>query len=220
MLIEEVRRKTEHANTILKDCEERFARTCSQMRVAHLESEYEGIPAQKLLESAIFYDLVVVGLRTSFHFETRDGALEPLSEILDRTITPVLAVPAKGLEKPENVIIAFDGSLGSARAMHDFVRFAQPYSPSIKIVVAEKEKSQSDFLFRNATAFLRAHGFEKVTTEAIDGPIIPAMEAGAASGVDLIVAGIHSKKVLHDLFVGSFTRSLIQRGDVALFLSH
>ena len=215
-----VRDKTKHAEAILKDCMDRFAQTCEKMRVGHLETEYEGIPAQKLLDSAIFYDLVVVGLKTSFHFETRKESIEGLDEILDRTVTPILAVPVTGLETPDKVLVAFDGSLGSARALHDFARYAFPYQCNIKIIVGEKEPEEADFLLRNAEAFLRAHGFDQVMTEAIEKPIEDVVDEAIAAGINLVVAGIHSKKKFQDIFVGSFTKALIDRGDVSIFLSH
>jgi nucleotide-binding universal stress UspA family protein len=218
--MKEVFAKKNHADQILKECLERFAKTCEEMGVAHLETEYEGIPAQKLLESAIFYDLMVVGIKTSFHFETRKESIEGLDNLLERTITPILAVPASGLEKPESVLVTIDGSLGSARAMHDFVRYAQAYNCPVKIIVAEKEASEAEFLLKNAAAFMRAHGFDKVETEAVNNDINEATANEIANGVNLIVAGIHSRKVIKDMFVGSFAKGLIDRGDTAIFLSH
>ena len=219
-MIDEVRKKIHHADEILRDCLDRFAKTCEEMGVAHLETEYEGIPVQKFLESAIFYDLIVVGMKTCFHFETRKDIFQPVDKLLDRTVSPILIVPATGLEKPEKVLITVDGSMGSSRALHDFVRYATPYTFESKLVCAEKEPHESDFLLSNAAEYLRAHGIEEITTEAIEGPIQDAVDGGAANGVNLIVAGIHSKKRIKDQFVGSFTKYLVKRADISLFLSH
>jgi len=57
-------------------------------------------------------------------------------------------------------------------------------------------------------------------TEAIEKPIEDVVDDAIAGGINLVVAGIHSKKKFQDLFVGSFTKALIDRGDVAMFLSH
>ena len=219
-MIDEVRKKIHHADEILKDCLERFAKTCEKMGVAHLESEYDGLPVQKFLESAIFYDLIVVGMKTAFHFETRKDIFEPVEKLLDRTVAPILIVPATGLDNPEKVLITIDGSMGSSRALQDFVRYAHPYTFEAKLVCAEKESHESDFLLSHAADYLRAHGFDAITTEAIDAPIQDAVDQGAADGVNLIVAGIHSRKRIKDRFVGSFTKYLIERADISLFLSH
>ena len=117
MLGDQFREKIAHASEVIDDCKKRFADTCESNRVPHYETEYEGIPAAKLLESSIFSDLIVMGLRTYFHFETREeGDGNSLDLFLDRTITPVLAVPKSGLSEIKKVLVAFDGSIGAARA--------------------------------------------------------------------------------------------------------
>ncbi|MDF1813990.1 MAG: universal stress protein [Verrucomicrobiales bacterium] len=219
-VMESVMKKKHHADQILKECLDRFAATCDKMGVTHFESEYEGIPARKLLESAIFHDLMVVGIKTSFHFETRKESIEGFDTLLDRTITPIIAVPARGLEKVDSVLVTMDGSLGSARALQDFSRFIQPYQAKIKIVVAGKKKEEADFLLKNSGDFLRSHGITQIETEAVDAEIKDYVDAELKNDVDMVVAGIHSKKLLKDMFVGSFTKSLFERGDVSLFLSH
>ena len=223
MMIGEVQRKIQHADHILKDCIERCAATCRAADVAHRETEYEGIPAEKLMGSAIFYDLVVTGLKNSFHFETRGTRSETLDELLDHTSTPVLAVPAEGMSKLERVLIGFDGSLGSARVLHDFMSFAAPYQPEIRIVTAENDKARADFLAGNAELLLRAHGFENVNRHIGKEPVADVFDHLLAPGmprVDLIVLGIHSGNPIKDFFVGSFTKGMIRRGDIPLFLSH
>ena len=223
MMIEEVQNKIKHADQVLKDCLDRCSATCREADVAHRETEYEGIPAEKLMGSSIFYDLIVTGLRNSFHFETRGTRIEPLDELLDHTATPVLAVPADGMPKLERVLIGFDGSLGSARALHDFISFAAPYQPEIIIVTAENDQTRADFLTGNAELLLRDHGFENVQRHIGKEPVADVFDQLLVPGmphVDLIVLGIHSGSLIKDFFVGSFTKRMIKRGDIPLFLSH
>lgn len=49
---------------------------------------------------------------------------------------------------------------------------------------------------------------------------LTAIDDGLTKGYDLIVCGMHSKRPLHDLLVGSFAKRLIERQENALFLSH
>ena len=220
MMIDAVQAKIRHADHVLKDAIERFATTCDEMGVRHLETEYEGIPAQKLLESSIFYDLIVVGLETAFHFETRGGQGDTLDKLLNRTATPVLAVPAKGMPALEKVIIAFDGSFGSSRALRDFMIMAKPFDPQLVVVAADLDSKQSDFLLTNASTLLESHGFSDVRTLASDKPVEKAFAEDVDDDADLIVAGIHSKHRFKDIFTGSFTARLIKEGRTSLFLSH
>ena len=221
LMVDEMRRKIDRADKTLRDCLERAAKTCHEAGIEHRESEYEGIPAEKLMASSIFHDLVVVGLETSFHFETRGDSGESLHRLLDHTSTPVLAVPATGMKRLERVLIAFDGSPGSARALHDFIPLAAPFDPEILVVAAEKSQEQSDFLLGNAELFLRDHGFTKVAREIAPESVGEAFSRLLKSpGADLVVLGMQSRNAIRDLFVGNFTRTMIERGNAALFLSH
>lgn len=221
LMVEEMQKKIAHADQVLRECLDRAAEICRNAGVDHRETEYEGIPAEKLMASSIFHDLVVVGLETSFHFETRGVKGESLHRLLDHTSTPVLAVPATGMRKLERVLVAFDGSPGAARALHDFVHVAAPYDPQILVFAAEKTPEQSDFLLGNAELYLRDHGFTKVSREAAPEPVETAFDRLIGDpGADLVVLGMQSRNAIRDFFVGNFTRTMIERGDTSVFLSH
>ncbi len=223
MMIEAVQEKKRHAGHIQEDSMARFVATCEKEAVQHFETKWEGLPAEKLLESSIFYDLVVTGLETFFHFETRgedEDNGRSLEELLSRTVTPVLAVPAKGLVNFKRALITFDGSLASARALQDFSRFAKPFEFEITVFVAGKPKKEAEFLLNEAKEFLGAHGLLNVILKHEFQPIENSLEPEFLDSFDLIVAGIHSKRIIKDFFVGSFTKSLIKKGTTPVFLSH
>ena len=220
LMIEAVNDKLQHADKLLHECLDQFGRICEKEGVSHFETEYEGLPVQKFLQSAIFYDLVVTGLETSFHFETRGGKGESLEKLLDRTSTPVLAVPLAGMPDPKKVLIAFDGTIGASRALRDFVEFARPYEFQATVVSAGMKPEHLDFLARNAMEYLESHGFEGVASVTSEKEIEEVLDEDLGSEFDLIVAGIHSRKPVKDFFIGSFAKNLIERGDTPLFLSH
>lgn len=214
-------------NDALKDAEEvitqaryDFANRCEEARVAHCESELEGIPANRILEASALFDLVVTGLRTFYHFETREGPGNSLSKFLDRTVAPVLAVPKGHREPFKKVLVAYDGSFGSSRALRDFVGFAKPYQFEITLFSADSDQAQAEALTNRAAAYLRAHNFKDIKTATSNKSPIDAIEQDYIEEVDLVVAGIHSRKFLKDAFVGSLTNKLIELGHTALFLSH
>lgn len=220
MMVDAVQAKIQHADQVLRDTLIRFSQRCEEAGVPHEETEYEGIPVQKLLESSIFHDLIVIGLETSFHFETRGGRGDTLDKLIDHTATPVLAVPSAGAADPTKVIIAFDGSFGASRAMRDFIPFASPFNPEITVVSAELPARKSDFLLSSAVALLESHGFTRVNWNASEMTVEETFTPAFTADADLIVAGIHSRRPIRDMFTGSFTASLIRNHDKPLFLSH
>jgi nucleotide-binding universal stress UspA family protein len=220
MMVDAVQEKIQHADQILRETLVRFSQVCEEAGVEHEETEYEGIPAQKLLESSIFHDLVVLGLETSFHFETRGGRGDTLDKLIDHTATPVLAVPQTGAANPGKVMIAFDGSFGASRALRDFVAFATPFDPEITVVSADLPAEKSAFLLSNAVALLKSHGFSRVHSRASEATVEETFTPEFVADTDLIVAGIHSRRPIRDMFTGSFTARLIREHNKPLFLSH
>lgn len=220
LMADEIQKKVAHADERLREVLAKAGAVCAECEVEHRATEYEGIPAEKLMASSIFHDLVVVGLRTSFHFETRGIEGESLHGLLDHTAAPLLAVPEAPMEKLRRVHVAFDGSPSAARALRDFMPIAAPFQPEIALVVADMPTDQSDFLLGQAELFLRDHGFSQISREAAPEPVEEAFDRILASGSDLLVLGMQARKAIRDFFTGNFTRTMIERGDTALLLSH
>lgn len=210
----------EQAEQIIGRAKERFAMTCDAEHVAHSEEELSGAPASIVTEIAALYDLIVMGLRTHFHFETRETEGDSLAKILDQTTTPVLAVPARTGGSFQRVLIAYDGSFPAARAIRDFAGFARPYEFEIHVFASGSDRAQSEALLERAAAYLRSHDLHGVKLHPTSQAPWDFVQKEFLGATDLVVAGIHSRKFIVDPFVGSFTRNLIEAGQAALFLSH
>lgn len=210
----------DEARETIARCEERFAAICDQHHVAHTEAELEGVPAALITEMSALYDLMVIGLRTFFHFETREGAGDSLARVLDRTACPVLAVPAQTQRPIERVVIAYDGSFPASRAIRDFVGFARPMGYRITLFSAGPDRAQSEALLKRAATYLRSHDISDFSVHVSELPPWESFRDELLEETDLLVAGIHSRKFLVDPFIGSFTKQLVDLDRIALFLSH
>ena len=198
----------------------KFAATCDAEGAHHHETKITGLPASHILEMSTLYDLVVMGMRTYFHFETH-GVCDSLAKVLDRTVTPVLAAPLGEATSFKRVIVTYDGSFSSGRALRDFADFAAPYDCEVTLFTAHASDDHAQQLLENAGACLNAHGITKIDNVATKKDPLDALYGeGLIDGADLVVAGVHSRKFLKDAFVGSFANQLIERGDTAVFFSH
>jgi len=219
MIEESIDLHKKHAEEEIDKFENAFRDRCLKEDVIATEIEEEGVPFDLILEAATLFDLMVIGLRTFFHFETRTGDGELLSKILGRTSTPILAVPPES--KPlKKVLIAYDGSPASARAVRDFAVFAQPFEMEVDLFLADEDTGQLDFHANKLHLYLNDHDIPVSKIVRYGRSPLEAIEQGLTEGYDLIVCGMHSKRPLHDFFVGSFANRLIEREESALFLSH
>ena len=190
----------------------KFKEKCQKEGVAHQEAEHQGSPSERIIRESIFYDFVIVGLRTYFHFRAVDKPGDSLEKILDHSITPIYGVPEKfSMPTAEKikVLIAFNGSLPSARAMQRFAQLAVPETTEVTLLMSDPKRETADYYLAQAEAYLNSHFICNIKKEWTSKDIIQAMEEQYLDWATIIVVGAHSKKRLIDFNVGSLTRYLI-----------
>jgi len=198
-------------NTLL----EKFRDACDAAGVAHSEAKNQGSPSDSILREAIYYDLVLMGLRTHFNFESSDEEGDALHNVLNESITPVYAIPAQmplNLEEKEHVkvCIPFDGSLPAARALQRFAQLIRQDIPHVKLVMSHDDGNFAREVLDSARTYLHHHDIEHVETEWTVEHIIQKVKNDYMEWADAFVVGAHSKKGILDFMVGSLTRELIQ----------
>lgn len=203
----------------ISDALAKFKETCGAEGVSHFEAEKQGVPADRILESASFHDLVVIGLRTYFHFETDEDAGDTLEKILRAPQTPILAIPETCQNTWQKVLIAFDGSPSACKALKEFARLAQPYEMHVTLLMSADDKASAEACTNSARDYLESHGLKEIQTVVSDSDILDLLHSEYLNTFDLIVSGSHSRKYLKDFFVGSVARRLIDHGETALLLS-
>lgn len=193
-----------------------FHLKCEREGVAHCEEETQGTPSKMIIQKSIFYDLIIIGLCTYYHFETNEPC-KFIDKFLDHSVTPILAVP--DYFKPiKNVLIAFDGSLPAADALHRFTDLANKSNFEITLLMANRNKKKVNQQLGNAEIYLRKHGLNNIKKVQKNNHIIRTMKEEFLNQADMVVAGVHSKKGILDFLVGSLTKFLIKEGGKPLFL--
>ncbi len=207
-----------HAEEQLHKIQRRFADYCYEQKVESLEAEREGMPVNLIVEAATLFDLMVVGMRTFFRFETKNEDGNLVTKIFKKSSTPVLAV-TKDYTPLQNVLIAYDGSMASARALRDFVLFADPLDFSVDLFVADEDHEKREYNANKAFFYLTDNGVIINNIIKRDHELV-AIDDGDFKNYDIIVCGMHSKTAITEFFVGSFVKTLIEKNENCLFLSH
>ncbi|MFQ5753391.1 MAG: universal stress protein, partial [bacterium] len=156
-----------------------FREKCQKEGVRYKEAEQQGSPSERIIRESIYYDAVVVGMETYFHFETTDKPGDSLDKLLNHAITPIYGVP-KTFALPNipdekiNVLLAFDGSLPSARALQRFAQLALPDLMNVMIVTAGEDKVAAEYYLEQAEAYLSTHSIFNIKKEWTSEDIIHA----------------------------------------------
>ncbi len=217
--VENIESRTKEAEQRIQDELERFAYRCEQAHVPHNEAEFQGVPSEKIIQASHYFDLVVMGLRTFFHFETQEGPGDSLAKVLGHTPTPVLAIPKISRQPLCKVLIAYDGSLSSVRAMHAFAQMAWPEKVDVTVLMSHADENYRSVALREATAYLRSHSIDTIHAIGTDREIKQLIDEDFIEKTDLVVLGMHAKHRIKDFFVGSLAKQLIDHGHTALLLA-
>ena len=198
---------------------ETFNSICDEGNIKRKWIEDVGDPAELIGEISSYYDLLVMGLRTFFHFQTSDEPGKTLKSVLGKLLTPILAVPEihRPFGSTLDVVIAFDGSPASIRSLKQFATNIMVPNVSILVVNASEEMDDGTALLSRAEDYLNACGFDNVRTEWTPEDIIDHM-ARHLDSAELIVAGMHAKRGLFRNHVGSLTEHLVTKASVPVFI--
>ncbi len=208
-----------HVRSLLK----KFSKLCSDNNIKYDYHERQGSPSSKIIEHSLFYDLLILGNKTFYNFDTDENPGDSFDNILDQSITPIISVPEHLPESVLNnnrvkVTIAFDGSMQSARALQLFAKMRLFANHDIRIVMADDNKKLARHYLDDAEAYLKSHGFLHIKKQFTKDDIIDYIDVKPAGWTDMFVIGAHSKHGIIDFMVGSLTKHLIKKGDHILFI--
>ena len=190
--------------------------------VIFVEAKAQGSPSDKIVEFAKFHDLVIIGQKNNYHFETSDEIENSLFEVLNDCVTPIFAVPDSvskfNNNKEFNVIIAFNDSNSSLRAFQRFAQIEFPKKINLTIFISTDEKDKAKAQIEMMTSYLKLHGIDKIDSIITNKDKIKFFNGEVLARTDIIVLGAHSKKGLIDFMFGSLTKHLINANENLLFI--
>jgi nucleotide-binding universal stress UspA family protein len=211
------KRILEQINQRIAKVLDKFNKTCEAEGVAHETTEFQGTCTEQIMFQSMFYDLLVMGFRSSYYFDEWENVEMPLEKILSHTITPILAVPKKYFQI-RKALIAFDGSLPAARAMKRFANISRDKEVEFIILMSHPEQDTAMYYLNRAKEYMRTHGHPNIKTEWTSRNIITEIKEKYMDEVDMFIAGAHSKDALKSFFLGSLIKYLLREAKKPLLI--
>jgi len=200
---------------------EEFKETCADREVSCETVLRQGDPAAVIAEEALAADLIIIGTRTFFHFETQKSHGDTLDHLLKAQACPVMVIP-KELEMPiKRVIIPYDGSRKAARSMRSFVSLTGSLPVSLDVLLLAVNEDVEDVLadLEKPARYLRAYGYE-VETKVVPGDARAVIRDVAKLNMPtVVVLGASKKSSVRVALFGGVTRSLLEDGTIPLYVA-
>lgn len=195
-----------------------FESVCGSTGVNHSVKRETGKPLDVMVSQARYYDLIVLGLRSPFDYEVAKGPKNMICRLVAEGVRPVLAV-GSGYRSIRRVFINYDGSIGSANAMKQFVQMGLWPNATIRIVCFGMEIGEAKQLLADASKYCLAYGFETDVEHVSANNEHQLLTHATEWETDLIVMGNPSRRFLTHTIWGDATIHAIEDSDISIFLS-
>jgi len=200
---------------------EEFTGRCAEVGVNSRTLEDVGFPFAQILMEAQCYDLILLGQQSHFDNVSRGESDETLRLVLQDSPRPVVAVP-KSPSGGESIVVAYDGSLHAAHALHAPEASGLAGSKLVDVVsIAPHSKDAARHADR-AVGFLRLHGIEALPHQVVTSvpPAEVIMNKVCYLEAGLLVMGARGERASRDVFVGSVTLAVLKESPVPVFCSY
>ena len=191
----------------------------------------DGAPFRMLEMEAVAHDLIAVGRHSMFDM---DGEMCALPLCVDQIIRsqprPVLLLPdSQTLPEPANpsapVLIAFDGSPASSRAVHMFALLGLAKGRTVHVVTLDEDSAEkAGETASRACTLLRLHRVAEAHPIGLGDreagtPAETIVGLAKALRAETVVMGAYGHRGVREIF-GSCTRRVLNDCPTAMFLYH
>ena len=179
--------------------------------------QQKGGLTESLIEMEDQIRVLVIGIRGTSHDSRQAGLGTQLEAVIRSLHTPILVVN-KTFSKPEKIMLAYDGSSGSKKALEMVASSPLFKSASCHLVRVGELASAAEKIQEEAAETLRAAGIE-TTTARLTGRVEDSLaEYQAEKNIDLTVMGAFSHTRVRGFILGSFTAKMLEKTQRPLLL--
>jgi len=196
-----------------------FKAACQSAHIKHHIVEESGDAFTSLVELARYHDLMVFGLRSVFDYDFHAGDPESLLiRLVGAGVRPMIAV-SEQFRSISRVMIAYNGTMESAKAMKRFVQMRLWPNVELKVVTFHSSDGKANELLRDAMDYCRAHGFSVCHQSNPGDPKVLLPAAAALWQADMIVMGNSARSVLLRKVLGDTLLGTLRDTQIPLFLA-
>jgi len=167
-----------------------------------------GVPYQVIDEEARTADLVVIGRAGEASGHEATGLGSTTERVVRTSPTPVV-VAALEPNRPQRVLLAYDGSDPATRALHIAAELAADLDLPATVLTVHDDPLKAEELAAEAASYLEDHGVTTEVETAGGEPDERILEAQSPN--DLLAMGAFGKGLIRNLLLGSTAEVVLRR---------
>jgi nucleotide-binding universal stress UspA family protein len=205
--------------------EERIEKAIEKFKEKGIESKIStkleretGDPFESMIAHARYNDVTIFGLKSLFDYGFTTEPRDALIRLVSQGVRPIIAVSLK-FRTIHKVLIAYSGSMESAKAMRRYVQLNPWRNVRLRVVYFGKSDARTVQLLEDAAEYCRDHGFSTETEMVEKSARDHLIEYAQQNNMDLIVMGNSIRNLIFRHLLGDTVLNAIQQSDRPLFLA-
>ena len=199
-----------------------FREDCQSASLVSESVELEGFPASEISLLSHEHDITIIGQTTDFHFDWEHRSDTTVKLIARNNSRPILAVPSTSPDIGSDVLVAYDGSPQSARALHMFLLLGMADQKKVHIVTVNTRYAEAERIAHEAARMCAVYDvtteLHMVATRMDPSKIIIRKKQELSIGIVVLSSFSHS--AFSEFFSGSCASTLMRKSRIPLFLHH
>lgn len=196
-----------------------FEMACKSANVKYRIVRESGDAFSKLVDLARYHDLMVCGLRSIFAYDFLASTPESLFiRLIGAGVRPLIA-DSEEFRTISRVLIAYSGSMESAKAMKRFVQMRLWPDVILKILTFHPSDIKARDLMREAEGYCRGYDFDVCQESNPGDPRILLLAAATLWQADMIVMGNSERSILLRKVLGDTLLETLRDAKIPLFLA-
>lgn len=191
-------------------------KSCEDRDVLYRTESIVGDAFEFFISKSRYYDLFLCGSRIVEH-SILDSSGDALVRLVNNGVRPIISVPTE-FRPLRRVMIAYSGSVDSAKTMKLFIQSQLLPVLSLKIVTFDQQEAAARQLLAEAGDYCKAHGYHAEVATLPGMARDELLKHAEDWAADLIVLGNSDRSALTRLFFGDPSLSTIRDAHCALYL--
>lgn len=196
---------------------DRFEQACSEDNIPHNVVKETGDPFSQLIARWRYHDITILGMRGLFEYGVVHNPDDQVMRLIGRGVRPIITV-AEEFRMIRRVLIAYNGSMESAKTMKHFAQMRLWPDMKLKIVYFNRDKACPSLL-RDAESYCAAHGYDVESEHIAADPTESMLDHAEQWKADLIALGSTARARLFRYVMGDTALHLIRHAHVPLFMA-
>lgn len=198
-----------------------FQEVCKKAGIQYEAIEVEGVPEVEIEYLSHEHDLIIIGQKTDFHHDLENESDRIVRHLVKDNPRPMIIVPPTD-SFGHDIMVAYDGTLQSARALHMFLLLNLAKNRPVHIVTVHKNRHEAEELANQALRLCLAYGVEaSIHPQGSQGdPAKILLKKVEEMNIGLIAMGAFGPASWKEVLFGNTTSAIMKASKVPLFIYH